>query len=236
MKLSSITSPSSYASPVDPPSAGHGGTYTIQWGDTLSALAQRFGTDVQTLARLNHIADPNLIYAGATLVLPAQGGSGSGPGSNSAPGITTPSGGYGSNAAAIAEHYLGRNASALEAASGSDGLPMNPGVSPDECCANFVSAVLVAAGELPSSLHTDSVSQLQNTLQARGWQAVNPSEAQAGDVVIIRGHGVEHTELIDGPGRMIGSNNINPDGSQQVSTDSLSWALQDGATILRPLS
>ena len=46
-------------------------TYTIVWGDTLSGLAQRFGTTVDALAEANGIADPNLIYAGATLMVPA---------------------------------------------------------------------------------------------------------------------------------------------------------------------
>lgn len=44
--------------------------HTIQSGDTLGALAQRFGTDVATLARVNNITDPNRIYAGDTLVIP----------------------------------------------------------------------------------------------------------------------------------------------------------------------
>lgn len=44
--------------------------YTIQPGDTLSAIARRFGTTVERLASLNGIADPNRIYAGRTLQLP----------------------------------------------------------------------------------------------------------------------------------------------------------------------
>lgn len=49
-------------------------TYTIQSGDTLGKLADRFGTTVEELARLNNIADPNRIFAGNTLNLPGQGG------------------------------------------------------------------------------------------------------------------------------------------------------------------
>ncbi|WP_186001976.1 MULTISPECIES: LysM peptidoglycan-binding domain-containing protein [Corallococcus] len=41
--------------------------YRIRPGDTLSALAQRFGTSVSKLARDNNIANPNLIYSGRTL-------------------------------------------------------------------------------------------------------------------------------------------------------------------------
>ena len=42
-------------------------TYTIKKGDTLSGIAKQYGTDVNTLATTNKIANPNLIQAGATL-------------------------------------------------------------------------------------------------------------------------------------------------------------------------
>lgn len=38
--------------------------YTIRRGDTLSAIAARYGTTYQKLAAMNGIADPNRIYAG----------------------------------------------------------------------------------------------------------------------------------------------------------------------------
>lgn len=38
--------------------------YTIQIGDTLSEIANRYGTTVQELAQINNIANPNLIYPG----------------------------------------------------------------------------------------------------------------------------------------------------------------------------
>lgn len=43
--------------------------YTIQPGDTLSEIAERFGTTVASLSALNGISDPNLIYAGNTLLI-----------------------------------------------------------------------------------------------------------------------------------------------------------------------
>lgn len=46
-------------------------TYTIRPGDTLWAIARRYGATVAELARINGIRDPNLIYAGATLRIPA---------------------------------------------------------------------------------------------------------------------------------------------------------------------
>lgn len=43
------------------------GTYVVQSGDTLSSIASRFGTDYQTLANINGIADVNLINVGQVL-------------------------------------------------------------------------------------------------------------------------------------------------------------------------
>lgn len=42
-------------------------TYTIQPGDTLSSIANKFGTTYQHLAEINGISNPNLIYAGQTI-------------------------------------------------------------------------------------------------------------------------------------------------------------------------
>lgn len=51
-------------------SGGSGRYYTIRPGDTLSEIAERFGTTVNALAALNGIRDPNLIYAGTTIRIP----------------------------------------------------------------------------------------------------------------------------------------------------------------------
>jgi len=55
---------------VIPGSSGGEGFYTVQQGDTLSALALCFGTTVSALAEANGIADPDLIYVGQGLVIP----------------------------------------------------------------------------------------------------------------------------------------------------------------------
>lgn len=55
---------------VLPGGSSSGKTYTVKKGDTLSEIAPRFGTTVQTLVRLNGIQDPNRIYAGQVLRLP----------------------------------------------------------------------------------------------------------------------------------------------------------------------
>ncbi|NBK97177.1 MAG: LysM peptidoglycan-binding domain-containing protein [Erysipelotrichia bacterium] len=45
-------------------------TYTIVYGDTLSEIALRYGTSVQTLAFINAISNPNIIYAGESIQIP----------------------------------------------------------------------------------------------------------------------------------------------------------------------
>lgn len=42
-------------------------TYTVKRGDTLSAIASKYGTTYQVLAAANNIANPNLIYPGQIL-------------------------------------------------------------------------------------------------------------------------------------------------------------------------
>lgn len=58
------------AAPTPAPAAPAGNTYTVVSGDTLSGIAQRYGTNYQTLAALNGIANPNVISVGQVLRLP----------------------------------------------------------------------------------------------------------------------------------------------------------------------
>lgn len=53
------------------PIAGGITTITIQRGDTLSRLALEYNTTVSRLVELNNIQNPNLIYAGASLIVPS---------------------------------------------------------------------------------------------------------------------------------------------------------------------
>lgn len=52
------------SAPIQAPATS---TYTVQSGDTLSSIAAKFGTNYQTLASLNGISNPNLIYVGQVL-------------------------------------------------------------------------------------------------------------------------------------------------------------------------
>ena len=49
------------------PSTNNSGTYTVQAGDTLTAIANKYGTTVDSLVALNSIADKNKIYVGQIL-------------------------------------------------------------------------------------------------------------------------------------------------------------------------
>lgn len=44
-------------------------TYTVQKGDTLTAIAKKYGTTINKIANDNNIADPNKIYTGQKLVI-----------------------------------------------------------------------------------------------------------------------------------------------------------------------
>ena len=52
------------SAPIQAPATN---TYTVRSGDTLSSIAAKFGTSYQTLASLNGISNPNLIYVGQVL-------------------------------------------------------------------------------------------------------------------------------------------------------------------------
>ncbi|TKJ31588.1 MAG: hypothetical protein CEE40_00775 [Chloroflexi bacterium B3_Chlor] len=56
-----------------PPSSGTTTTYVVRRGDTLSGIAYRFGTTVNTIVSLNGLVNPNLIFGGQTLRIPGQG-------------------------------------------------------------------------------------------------------------------------------------------------------------------
>ncbi len=48
-------------------------TYVVKYNDTLSTIAVRFGTTTRELAQLNGIVNPNMIYIGQVLKVPAAG-------------------------------------------------------------------------------------------------------------------------------------------------------------------
>jgi len=66
-----LVMPSGGTYPNYPP-ASYSGTYTVQRGDTLAKIARRFGANYYDLLLANpHIYNPNLIYTGQVIYLPA---------------------------------------------------------------------------------------------------------------------------------------------------------------------
>lgn len=47
--------------------------YTIQAGDSLSAVAGRFGTTLDAIVKANELSDPNVVYVGQRLIIPGSG-------------------------------------------------------------------------------------------------------------------------------------------------------------------
>lgn len=83
-----------------PPPAGTSGTYTVQYGDTFSKIASRFGVSINALWTANpHIKDINLLYVGQVLNVPGSSAPGSTPGSTKTPTALTYSGDIPKNAA-----------------------------------------------------------------------------------------------------------------------------------------
>ncbi len=64
------TSPSKPESPPSGPPTNSGNVYYVRFGDSLYLIAQRFGVDVKSLATINNITNPSLIYVGQKLIIP----------------------------------------------------------------------------------------------------------------------------------------------------------------------
>ena len=67
-----LTLPAAGAAPSSGASAG--ASHRVRPGDTLGAIAARYGTSISALAARNGIANPNRIAAGRVLRMPAPGG------------------------------------------------------------------------------------------------------------------------------------------------------------------
>ena len=64
--------PSNANSPKNGNSAAKTATYTVKRGDTLTAIAEKYGVTVQAIVALNGIANPDVIKAGQKIKIPAK--------------------------------------------------------------------------------------------------------------------------------------------------------------------
>jgi LysM repeat protein len=62
-----LSIPATGSTPATDPT---GGAYVVQWGDSLSNIAYRYGISVQALMSANGLTNPNFIYAGQVLTIP----------------------------------------------------------------------------------------------------------------------------------------------------------------------
>ena len=84
--------------------------YTVKSGETLSEIADRFGTSTERLIKVNGISNPNLVVAGTRLAIPGR------PSSSAAPRSTV--------APRNAKEHVVRSGESLSSIAGSYGLPV----------------------------------------------------------------------------------------------------------------
>lgn len=65
--------------PNPPPKPSCNFYYTVMWGDTLTAIAGRYGVTTTAIMQANNILNPNFIYAGMILLIPCKSSSGGTP-------------------------------------------------------------------------------------------------------------------------------------------------------------
>jgi len=223
-------------------------TTRIHAGDTLSTIARRHGTSVNALMRANpQVRNANRISAGERLNIPGSRDEfvRSAPSGRAAPASsghrfagTAPTRDVGpvdrrsgaSRAIDVARQYVGRNASELKRSSSLVGRVMQDWVPNNKNCANFVSGVLVASGQLPASRANASVHGLMNNLDRdSNFRRVSLQNARPGDVVSMKTRGGQHVVLFAGwqNGRplFLGANNVNSDGSQRVSYRQMNYPI-----------
>lgn len=217
--------------------------YRIRTGDSLSGIANRYNTSVSALMKANpSITNANLIYAGRNLNIPGARDTFSAKPPSHAPGTrpsapsTRPSGPSSPAPAGasrpfdLARQYLGWNARDLKVSNNAVGRGMQDWVPNNVNCANFISGTLIASGQIRSSQGSASVYGLMGNLDRDpNFRRVSLSQARPGDVVSMRTPGGQHVVMFAGwqNGRplFIGSNNVNPDGSQRVSYSQMRYPI-----------
>ena len=176
---------------------GSHGAYTVQAGDTLWAIAQRFlgsGAKYWDLVEANKAKypslakNPNLVYSGWVLTIPgASNGNLGNTGNNGGNG--NPGGNAGDNAGGNSTRATGdvqqRVVAEAQKLVGKTNFPYAPATNGGRLgCAQVVSTALKSAGVL--SIVKLGVSAVVSDLHARGWKDVNAPPFKAGDVICWR--------------------------------------------------
>ncbi|OAV60486.1 C40 family peptidase [Enteractinococcus helveticum] len=198
----------------DPPAAASSnttqsaGTYTVQSGDTLSAIAHSQGVSLSALMSENNLSGSSIIYPGDTLQLP---GSGTGSASATQASSSGSASSQGDRTSAQVTTYSTASVSANSAAASKALEIVNSGAiykwggnGPSAYdCSGFTTAVLAAAGkELPRN----SAAQFSG---AKSY--VSLSNLQAGDLVFWSNNGsasgIYHVAVYIGDGKIAQARN-----------------------------
>ncbi len=186
--------------------AGSSGTYTVRAGDTLGAVAARFGATVSALAARNHLSDPNALLVGQVLTLsgpaptaPSTSGSspaGSSPSSRSSHSTTSRAASSHSTATSAGS---GAAATAVSVARQQLGVPyVWAGAAPSGFdCSGLVMYAYAAAG---IALPHYTVTQYADTAR------VSAGQLQPGDLVFYGGSEPGHVAMYVGAGQVISAN------------------------------
>lgn len=184
------------------PSGGQG--YTVQSGDSLSAIAQRHGTDLPTLLEANpqFRANPNLIHAGQQVNLPGAGPAGEpGPGTEATPG--------GEPAPPSAPSEGGDPIGLAALGYGADGNTINPNTNDTnwyQWCLGWTRRAIESAGGNVPELRAESAQQAYEQALASG--KIQHGNPPPGAVIFFPG-------VADGFGHV---GIVNPDGSSYRGT------------------
>lgn len=100
---------------ANPGGSAAGATYTVQRGDSVAAIARRYGTTVAAIASANGLANPSYIYVGQRLVIPGSGSVAAKPAAPSGGGVYVVQ--RGDTVASIAYRY-GTTIAAIASANG----------------------------------------------------------------------------------------------------------------------
>jgi LysM repeat protein len=191
--------------------------YTVQSGDSLSGIGDQLGVDWQTLASINGISDPNLIYAGQVLNYPCSGDGGGGGGGG---------GDSRDQLVACGQALYNNRYNEVYTQTASRWQGINDGIYPPSTpqysdCSSAVSwCYWTVFGNGPDIINNANwAGGYTGTMGSNGW-AIDCGDLQPGDVILY-GDGApwDHAEMYMGNGQTVSH------GSDPVSYQN-AWSLQ----------
>jgi LysM repeat protein len=179
-----------------PPRPPCGTYYTVQWGDSLSSIAARYGTTVQAIMSANNITNPNYIYAGMILYIPCGNRP---PAPAPAPSYAQWKGEYFNNQELAGAPSIVRNDRAI-AFNWGWGWP-NPKISADHFSVRWTRTVNLNEGTYRFSVYVDDGARLwvDNILVIDQWHTAS-GQTYVVDVPLGAGNHVVRMEYFEDTG------------------------------------